>query len=163
MQGRMLGGSNSIRMVRKASGRFLIDPILQNLACFSGFLTQEGPPNVWNGCFGCGEGPWDRQGWPHHPSRTSIWSRWPPILLDFVDGGHLDGEDDILERWVLSKSCLYNGVGCPEHQSPWSGWPHVLLDSTTRLRGRGASWQGRWHFMKMSAKQKLFVLWRWVS
>ena len=118
MQGRMLGGSNSIRMVRKASGRFLIDPILHNLACFSGFLTQEGPPNVWNGCFGCGEGPWDRQGWPHHPSRTSIWSRWPPILLDFVDRGHLDGEDDILERWVLSKSCLYNEVGCPEHQSP---------------------------------------------
>ena len=26
MQGNMFGGSNSIRMVRKASGRFLIDP-----------------------------------------------------------------------------------------------------------------------------------------
>ena len=33
---------------------------------------------------------------------------------DFVDGRHLDWEDDTLEGGVLSKSCFYDGFGCPE-------------------------------------------------
>ena len=37
---------------------------------------------------------------------------------DFVDRGHLDGENDILERQVLNKSCSYNDYRYPEHPNP---------------------------------------------
>ena len=37
----------------------------------------------------------------------------PPILPDFMDGGHLGGEIDIQENQVLSRSFSYNGDRCP--------------------------------------------------
>ena len=36
---------------------------------------------------------------------------------DFVDGGHLDREDDILGRQVLNKSWSCYEDRCPEHSS----------------------------------------------
>ena len=53
------GGSNSIRMVRKTTGRL---SFMGSLACFSRVFSQECLPNNGTGCSECGEGLRDRQG-----------------------------------------------------------------------------------------------------